>query len=131
MAEHMIDIAEMAKSAVRSAVMEEVKNLGIRAAVKDSINEIGQLDKDEIHLMVEDTIDSYVRSANIEERIKKVVETTVQDRVDRAITKALNEYVEGSIFNKSPTSHLRQIVLNDLERQYRENYNLVVVNTKK
>ena len=70
MAEHMIDIAEMARNAVRSAVMEEVKNLGIRAAVKESINEIGQLDKDEIRMMIADAIDSYVRSANIEEQVK-------------------------------------------------------------
>lgn len=126
MAETKIDIREM----VASVIMEEVNNLGVRAAVKEKIQQVGELTKDEVRSMVQETIDSYVRSIDVEKIIKEQVKLFIDDTVAFRVRESIERYVNGSIFSPTPTKQLEEIILNDLRKQFYEKYNLKVVNTK-
>ena len=126
MAETKIDIREM----VASVIMEEVNNLGVRAAVKEKIQQVGELTKDEVRSMVQETIDSYVRSIDVEKIINEQVKLFIDDTVAFRVREAIARYVNGSIFSPTPTKQLEEIILNDLKKQFYEKYNLKVVNTK-
>ena len=126
MAETKIDIREM----VASVIMEEVNNLGVRAAVKEKVQQVGELTKDEVRTMVQETIDSYVRSIDVEKIIKEQVKLFIDDTVAFRVREAIAKYINGSIFSPTPTKQLEDIILNDLKKQFYEKYNLKVVNTK-
>ena len=79
------------KSLVKQAVMQEINDLGIRATIRERISETGLTDK-EIRELIENTVDSYVRSAtneNLEKKIKAMfdekIASVVQKEVDRVI----------------------------------------------
>ncbi len=126
MAETKIDIREM----VASVIMEEVNNLGVRAAVKEKMEEVGELTKDDVRDMVHEVVDSYVRSIDVEKLVREIVTCRVEDKINRKVNEAIEKYVSGSIFSPTPTKHLEDIILNDLKRQFYEQYHLKVVNTK-
>lgn len=52
---------------VRERLMEEINGLGIRAAIREQIEESG-ITKGKVAELVEQTVDSYVRSVNITTR---------------------------------------------------------------
>ncbi len=126
MAETKIDIREM----VASVIMEEVNNLGVRAAVKEKVQQVGELTKDEVRSMVQATIDSYVRSIDVEKIIEEQVKLFIDDTVAFRVREAIAKYINGSIFSPTPTKQLEEIILNDLKKQFYEKYTLKVVNTK-
>ena len=65
MAEYSIDIKKM----VKSAIMEEVNNLSVRAAVRDKLEEVSGLSKEDVRKLIMDVADSYIRSINIQAMI--------------------------------------------------------------
>jgi hypothetical protein len=80
--------------------------------------------------MVQETIDSYVRSIDVEKIIKEQVKLFIDDTVAFRVRESIERYINGSIFSPTPTKHLEEIILADLKRQFYEKYNLKVVNTK-
>lgn len=124
--ETKIDIREM----VASVIMEEVNNLGVRAAVKEKMEEVGELTKDDVRDMVHEVVDSYVRSIDVEKLVREIVSCRVEDKINLKVKEAIEKYVTGSIFSPTPTKHLEEIILHDLKKQFYEQYNLKVVNTK-
>ena len=62
--EAKIEIADIVNKAIKSAIMEEVNNLGIRAVVREKIESVGELNKEDARELGYVTVDSYVRSLN-------------------------------------------------------------------
>lgn len=118
------------KSQVKAEVAKEIEGLGVRAAVKEKLVEVGQLNKDQIRDLINQTIDSYIRSVNIDEMINKRLDKKFDNYIEKRIDECLKKYIEGGIFSPSPSKHLRDIILDNLKKQFDENYDLVVVNRK-
>lgn len=120
-----IDIATM----VQSIIMEEVNNLGVRAVVRKKIEEVGELNKDEIRQLVKETVDSYVRSAEIDKLIHDVVDTTVSSIVSRRVEAVVEKYLSGTFSCYEPSRQLQELILNDLKQQFYSKHKLKVVDT--
>ncbi len=79
------------RSLVEQAVMQEINDLGIRAAIRERISETGLTDK-EIRELIESTVDSYVKSAanaNIEQKIKMMFDEKIAYAVQKEIDKVV------------------------------------------
>ena len=129
--ETVIDFRSLAQKAVKAAVMEQVNNLGIRAAVKEKIETVGELDKDAVRNMIKDVVDSYVRSVDIEKLIQQIVDERVATIVDRKVSAVVERYLEGTFSSCKPTKQLEELILNDLKKQFYANHNLKVIDTMK
>ena len=92
--ETVIDFRSLAQKAVKAAVMEQVNNLGIRAAVKEKIETVGELDKDAVRNIIKDVVDSYVRSVDIEKLIQQIVDERVATIVDRKVSAVSNDILK-------------------------------------
>lgn len=129
--ETVIDFRSLAQKAVKAAVMEQVNNLGIRAAVKEKIETVGELDKDAVRNIIKDVVDSYVRSVDIEKLIQQIVDERVATIVDRKVSAVVERYLEGTFSSYKPTKQLEELILNDLKKQFYANHNLKVIDTMK
>ena len=129
--ETVIDFRSLAQKAVKAAVMEQVNNLGIRAAVKEKIETVGELDKDAVRNIIKDVVDSYVRSVDIEKLIQQIVDERMATIVDRKVSAAVERYLEGTFSSYKPTKQLRELILDDLKKQFYANHNLKVIDTMK
>lgn len=129
--ETVIDFRSLAQKAVKAAVMEQVNNLGIRAAVKEKIETVGELDKDAVRNIIKDVVDSYVRSVDIEKLIQQIVEGRVATIVDQKVSAVVERYLEGTFSSYKPTKQLEELILNDLKKQFYSNHNLKVIDTIK
>lgn len=124
--ESSIDI----RSLVKSVIMEEVTNLGVRAVVRAKIEEVGELDKQSISQLVETVVDSYVRSVDIDTIIRNKVDAEVSRQISNKVSAALSDYIEGRIFSSKISKHLEELILNDLKSQFYSKYSLEVINRK-
>lgn len=129
--ETIIDFRALAQREVRAAVMEEVNNLGVRAAVKEQVETVGELDKDAVRDIIRDVVDSYVRSVDVEKLIHQVVDGRVATIVDRKVSAVVERYLEGTFSSYKPTKQLEELILNDLKKQFYANHNLKVIDTMK
>lgn len=85
------------RSLVKQAVMQEIKDLGIRATIRERISETGLTDK-EIRELIESTVDSYVKSAvhtNIEQKIKTMFDEKIASAVQKEIDKVVGRNTFG------------------------------------
>lgn len=85
------------RSLVKQAVMQEIDDLGIRATIRERISETGLTDKEIIEL-IENTVDSYVRSAahqNLEEKIKAMFDEKIASAVQKEIDKVVGKNIFG------------------------------------
>lgn len=129
--ETVIDFRALAQREVKAAIMEEVNNLGIRAAVKEQVETVGELDKDAVRDIIRDVVDSYVRSVDVEKLIHQVVDGRVATIVDRKVSAVVERYLEGTFSSYKPTKQLEELILNDLKKQFYANHNLKVIDTMK
>lgn len=129
--ETVIDFRALAQREVRAAVMEEVNNLGVRAAVKEQVETVGELDKDAVRDIIRDVVDSYVRSVDVEKLIRQIVDGRVATIVDRKVSAVVERYLEGTFSSYKPTKQLEELILNDLKKQFYANHNLKVIDTMK
>ena len=127
----IVDFRALAKQEVRSAIMEEVNNLGIKSVVKEKIKTVGELDKDGIRAIVHEVVDSYVRSIDVENLITKIVDNRVSSIVDRKVSAVVERYLEGTFSCYKPTKQLEDLILDDLKRQFYQTHRLKVVDTMK
>ena len=128
MAEYSIDI----KKLVKSAIMEEVNNLSVRAAVKDKLEEVSGLSKEDVRKLIMDVADSYIRSLDIQAMVDNAISNTIKQEINNAVKKALDEYFGYSYYGycREPTKHLRELILDDLKNQFFEKFDLVVIDKK-
>ena len=112
--ETVIDFRALAQREVKAAIMEEVNNLGVRAAVKEQI-----------------VVDSYVRAVDVEKLIHQVVDGRVATIVDRKVSAVVERYLEDTFSSYKPTKQLEELILNDLKKQFYANHNLKVIDTRK
>lgn len=129
--ETVIDFKALAQREVKSAVMEEINNLGIRAAVKEKMETVGELDKDALREIVRDVVDSYVRSVDVEKLIREIVDGKVAMIVDRKVSTVVEKYLDGTFSCYRPTKQLEELILDDLRKQFYANHNLKVIDTMK
>ncbi len=129
--ESIIDFRALAQREVRAAVMEEVNNLGVRAAVKEQIETVGELDKDAVRDIVRDVVDSYVRSVDVEKLIQQIVDRRVATIVERKVAAVIERYLDDTSNIYKPTKQLEELILNDLKKQFYANHNLKVIDTMK
>jgi hypothetical protein len=129
--ETVIDFRALAQREVKAAIMEEVNNLGVRAAVKEQVETVGELDKDAVRDIIRDVVDSYVRSVDVEKLIQQVVDGRVATIVDRKVSAVVERYLEGTFSSYKPTKQLEELILNDLKKQFYANHNLKVIDTMK
>ena len=129
--ETVIDFRALAQREVKAAVMREVNNLGVRAAVKEQLETVGELDKDAVRDIIRDVVDSYVRSVDVEKLIHQVVDGRVATIVDRKVSAVVERYLEGTFSSYKPTKQLEELILNDLKKQFYANHNLKVIDTMK
>lgn len=129
--ETVIDFRALAQQEVRAAIMEEVNNLGIRAAVKEKMETVGELDKDALREIVRDVVDSYVRSVDVEKLIRQIVDGKVAMVVDRKVSAVVEKYLDGTFSCYKPTKQLEELILDDLKKQFYANHNLKVIDTMK
>ena len=129
--ETVIDFRALAQQEVRAAIMEEVNNLGIRAAVKEKMETVGELDKDTLRKIVRDVVDSYVRSVDVEKLIRQIVDGKVAMVVDRKVSAVVEKYLDGTFSCYKPTKQLEELILEDLKKQFYANHNLKVIDTMK
>ena len=129
--ETVIDFRALAQREVKAAIMEEVNNLGVRAAVKEQVETVGELDKDAVRDIIRDVVDSYVRSVDIEKLIQQIVDGRVATIVDRKVSAVVERYLEGTFSSYKPTKQLEELILNDLKKQFYANHNLKVIDTMK
>ena len=129
--ETVIDFRALAQREVKAAIMEEVNNLGVKAAVKEQIETVGELDKDAVRDIIRDVVDSYVRSVDVEKLIHQVVDGRVATIVDRKVSAVVERYLEGTFSSYKPTKQLEELILNDLKKQFYANHNLKVIDTMK
>ena len=129
--ETVIDFRALAQREVKAAVMAEVNNLGVRAAVKEQLETVGELDKDAVRDIIRDVVDSYVRSVDVEKLIQQVVDVRVATIVDRKVSAVVERYLEGTFSSYKPTKQLEELILNDLKKQFYANHNLKVIDTMK
>lgn len=129
--ETVIDFRALAQREVKAAIMEEVNNLGVRAAVKEQVEAVGELDKDAVRDIIRDVVDSYVRSVDVEKLIQQVVDGRVATIVDRKVSPVVERYLEGTFSSYKPTKQLEELILNDLKKQFYANHNLKVIDTMK
>ena len=127
----IVDFRALAKQEVRSAIMEEVNNLGIKSVVKEKIETVGELDKDGVRAIVHEVVDSYVRSIDVENLITKIVDNRVSSIVDRKVSAVVERYLEGTFSCYKPTKQLEDLILDDLKRQFYQTHRLKVVDTMK
>ncbi len=92
-----MDFEKEIKSLVRQSVMEEINNLGVRAAIKERIRETGITD-DELRKMVAETVDSHFRSAlgeneeQINARIARMFEEKIEEIAKKEVGKIINGF---------------------------------------
>ena len=129
--ETVIDFRALAQQEVKAAIMEEVNNLGIRAAVKETMETVGELDKDALREIVRDVVDSYVRSVDVEKLIRQIVDGKVAMVVDRKVSAVVEKYLDGTFSCYKPTKQLEELILEDLKKQFYANHNLKVIDTMK
>ena len=129
--ETVIDFRALAQQEVKAAIMEEVNNLGIRAAVKEKMETVGELDKDAIREIVRNVVDSYVRSVDVEKLIRQIVDGKVAMIVDRKVSAVVEKYLDGTFSYYKPTKQLEELILDDLKKQFYANHNLKVIDTMK
>ena len=129
--ETVIDFRALAQHEVRAAIMEEVNNLGIRAAVKEKMETVGELDKDALREIVRDVVDSYVRSVDVEKLIRQIVDGKVAMVIDRKVSAVVEKYLDGTFSCYKPTKQLEELILDDLKKQFYANHNLKVIDTMK
>ena len=129
--ETVIDFRALAQQEVKAAIMEDVNNLGIRAAVKETMETVGELDKDALREIVRDVVDSYVRSVDVEKLIRQIVDGKVAMVVDRKVSAVVEKYLDGTFSCYKPTKQLEELILEDLKKQFYANHNLKVIDTMK
>lgn len=129
--ETVIDFRALAQQEVKAAIMEEVNNLGIRAAVKEKMETVGELDKNALREIVRDVVDSYVRSVDVEKLIRQIVDGKVAMVVDRKVLAVVEKYLDGTFSCYKPTKQLEELILDDLKKQFYANHNLKVIDTMK
>ena len=114
-----MDVNQEINRLVRQAIMEEINNLAIRAAIREKIEAAG-VSHDDIKQMVADTIDSYIRSAmggNVEEQVQK--------RFDKILSGLIRDnfnYVIRSVVgyggNDAVRRHIEKLVSEELQRSF-------------
>lgn len=129
--ETVIDFRALAQQEVKAAIMEEVNNLGIRAAVKETMETVGELDKATLREIARDVVDSYVRSVDVEKLIRQIVDGKVAMIVDRKVSAVVEKYLDGTFSCYKPTKQLEELILDDLKKQFYANHNLKVIDTMK
>lgn len=89
-----MDIEKEIKSMVRSAVMEEISNLGIKAVVREYIENAGFTHED-VRKIISEMADSYFRSAmngGVEDGVRRILNNKVEQRIDAIVDGATREY---------------------------------------
>ena len=117
-----IDIESEVKKLVRKNIMQEINGLGLRAAIRQEIEASG-ITKENVKELVKQSVDSYVRSANVAE----LTENYINKLIAEMVKKEINKYIEVSCFGaNAPRETLRDAIKQELFRQFRENYSLSV-----
>ncbi len=123
-----MNLEQEVKTLMRRSIMEEINGLGIRAAIRESIEASG-ISKQEIRKLVEKTVDSYVRSADVVAIAEKYVDTLIKSTVKETVKK----YIEGSPYSYSnkPREILSETIRKELFKEWNDNYSLTVTVNKR
>lgn len=89
-----MDINKEIKSLVKQTVMEEVNNLGVRAAIREKLVDDG-ITKNCIKEIIEKTIDSYIRSALNSENVDRLIEETFNEKIKKIIETRIEKVIGG------------------------------------
>lgn len=108
---------------VRRAVMEEVNGLGVRAAVRESIEAAG-VTKEEIRATVRETIDSYVRSTDIVAVANNYLDSVVKTAVKEAVDRFLDERFTSS--RPTATEVFKEAIRRAILEEFTNNYSITV-----
>lgn len=126
-----MDMNQEIRSLVRQAVMEEINNLGVRAAIKERISDTGISDC-EIRQMIEETIDSHIRSVlgTNEQQLNAKIEKILTDKIDRIAEEEVNKIIGGRS-NWRGSEEVQRLLTNAMSSLIRENFQIGVTITQK
>lgn len=132
--EFVINIEKEVRAIVQRVAMEEIENLGVRAAVKERLLEAGLTDE-ALTKMVSETVDSHFRSAmnvvggdvyaKIEAKMNKIITDMVGDKMQKALGDPFSCYRVN--FDKI----IKDSVTKEVERRLREDYDVSLSVAKK
>lgn len=126
-----MDFEKEMKSLVRQSVMEEINNLGVRAAIKERITETGITDG-ELRLMVAETVDSHFRSAigDNEDQIKARIDRMLAEKIDRIAEKEVAKII-GTLNSWRGSEKVEQMIVDAMRRVVADNFQVSVNITRK
>ncbi len=123
-----MNFEEELKNRVKHEIMEAINGAGIKAVVREKIEELGEMSKDDMKNLITNCVDSYARSFDIEKMVDNRVEQLVECRVKNAVNESLKNYMDSTYsFTSKPNKLLDNLVSEELKKQYEKNYKLKVV----
>ncbi len=126
-----MNFEQQLKIKIEQEVMEAINGFGLKAAVREKITEVGEMSREKMQALIEDCINSYVRSFDIENHINNRIDQFVSKTIKESVAKALERYIQ-SPYSWNPQSKklLDNLIEKELRKQFEENYSLKVINTK-
>ena len=126
-----MDLNHEVRTLVRQLVMDEINNLGGRAAIREKLNELGKSEA-VLSQMIETTVDSYIRSVlgTNEEQLKANIEA----KLDIAINKIAQREVEkivGKMSSWKGSEAIEKMMLDSMRKIMHDNFQISVAVSKK
>lgn len=116
-----MEIEKAIKQEVEKEVMQAINDLAIKATMREKIVESG-ISKDDIHTMIKDCVDSYVRSTNIRMIVRKEVDRLVAGE----IKKNIKEMFDMRSFDYKANSVLREEMGKQVTKAFFDNFQFSV-----
>lgn len=126
-----MDMNQELRSLVRQAVMEEINNLGVRAAIKERISDTGLSDT-ELRQMVNETVDSYIRSVlgTNEKQLNAKIEQLLSEKINRIAEEEVKKIIGGRSIWKG-SEQVESILTNAMRRIVSDNFQISVTISQK
>lgn len=126
-----MDMNQELRSLVRQAVMEEINNLGVRAAIKERISDTGLYDE-ELRQMVKDTIDSHIRSVlgTNEAQLNAKIEQLLSEKINRIAEEEVRKIIGGRTHWKG-SEQVESILTNAMRRIVSDNFQISITISQK
>lgn len=126
-----MDMNQELRSLVRQAVMEEINNLGVRAAIKERISDTG-LSDGELRQMVKDTIDSHIRSVlgTNEEQLNAKIEKLLSEKINRIAEEEVKKIIGGRSIWKG-SEQVENLLTNAMRKIVSDNFQISVTISQK
>ena len=126
-----MNFEQQLKIKIEHEVMEAINGFGLKAAVREKIIEVGEMSREKTQALIEDCINSYVRSFDVENYVSNQIERLVSKTIKECVGRSLERYIQ-SPYSWNPHSQklLDNLIEKELRKQFEENYSLKVINTK-